>query len=69
MKPVPLPNYAVDLLLAAKAAHHCGDPSRLGDAIERFENQMPLISNGEILTVSLVERGADNVIPFLHSGA
>ncbi|GHU03563.1 hypothetical protein FACS1894158_02240 [Betaproteobacteria bacterium] len=56
--PLPLPGYAVDLLLAAKLV--CGSHEdiyrdkahkRLSDAIGRFEEQMPLDpETSEILT-------------------
>jgi hypothetical protein len=54
--PLPLPDYAVDLLLAAKAilAHEqlssTGD-ERLGEAVEVFEDNMPLTPEGEIVMV------------------
>ena len=56
---LPLPDYAVSLLLAAKniccsreAIYRSEENMRLSDAIERFENLMPMDSTGGILTVS-----------------
>jgi hypothetical protein len=65
----PLPDYAVDLLIAAKRLlnvtpedyHHAEEA--LDCAVEAFENQMPLWSEGVIFTESvwlafLRQRGA-----------
>jgi hypothetical protein len=54
--PHPLPDYAVDLLMSAKCLlavkpedyHHAEEA--LDCAVEAFENQMPLWSEGEIFT-------------------
>jgi hypothetical protein len=60
--PLPLPAYAVDLLLAAKAVlanerlSSTGD-ERLGCAVETFEEEMPLTSDGEIFQVDPIDEG------------
>jgi hypothetical protein len=60
--PLPLPDYAVDLLLAAKAVlanerlSSTGD-ERLGCAVEVFEESMPLTPDGEIFQVTAFDDG------------
>ena len=60
--PLPLPRYAVDLLMAAKAIlanEHLtstGD-ERLGLAVEAFEDNMPLTVYGDIVEMPAVENG------------
>jgi hypothetical protein len=63
--PLPLPDYAVKLLLAAKAilAHEnlssTGD-EHLGYAVEAFEENMPLSSEGEIIQIGAMNGGRDD---------
>ena len=57
--PLPIPSYAVNLLMSAKGIVHSGAIperlARLADAVERFESQMPLDDDGEILTARQME--------------
>jgi hypothetical protein len=58
--PLPLPDYAVDLLMVAKLviAHErlsgSGD-EKLGMAVERFENNMPLTPDGSIFQIGAID--------------
>ena len=59
--PLPIPGYTIDLLLAAKCVIH-QEPTperlaRLADAVERFEDSMPLDDDGRILTIRQTEGG------------
>ena len=61
--PLPIPSYAVDLLLAAKCVIHQEPPperlARLADAVSLFEDSMPLDDAGRIVQIQPVGGRAD----------
>jgi hypothetical protein len=70
--PLPIPDYAVELLVAVKLVQAHIDPAlnspdislkQLADAVERFEDEMPLKPDGEIFTVSSIQAHS-NVVSF-----
>ena len=58
---LPILSYTIDLLPVAKSIVHSGATperlARLADAVERFEDSMPLDDNGEIFTIRQARGG------------